>query len=79
MKNTHAARPFGEAHHGGVTEPPRELPEHEERRCSHGIRRHSFRSHVGAPEFEEAEWEAPEFEELMCASEVTMYIARMEG
>ncbi|CAM03692.1 coenzyme PQQ precursor peptide PqqA [Saccharopolyspora erythraea NRRL 2338] len=31
------------------------------------------------PEFEEAEWEAPEFEELMCASEVTMYIARMEG
>ncbi|WP_349253377.1 pyrroloquinoline quinone precursor peptide PqqA [Saccharopolyspora erythraea] len=31
------------------------------------------------PEFEEAEWEAPEFEELMCASEVTMYIARMEA
>jgi coenzyme PQQ precursor peptide PqqA len=30
------------------------------------------------PEFEEVEWEAPDFEELQCASEITMYIARME-
>ncbi|GAA0527245.1 hypothetical protein GCM10011581_40030 [Saccharopolyspora subtropica] len=30
------------------------------------------------PEFEDVEWEAPEFEELVCASEITMYVARME-
>lgn len=30
------------------------------------------------PKFEEVEWEAPDFEELACASEVTMYVARME-
>ena len=25
-----------------------------------------------------AEWEPPEFEEIECASEVTMYVARLE-
>lgn len=30
------------------------------------------------PEFEEVEWEVPEFEEIACASEVTMYVSRME-
>jgi coenzyme PQQ precursor peptide PqqA len=25
-----------------------------------------------------AEWEAPEFEEIGCAAEVTMYVARLE-
>ncbi len=26
-----------------------------------------------------AEWEAPDFEEIGCAPEVTMYVARSEG
>ncbi|QIZ38127.1 pyrroloquinoline quinone precursor peptide PqqA [Saccharopolyspora sp. ASAGF58] len=30
------------------------------------------------PKFEEVDWEAPDFEELACASEVTMYVSRME-
>jgi coenzyme PQQ precursor peptide PqqA len=25
-----------------------------------------------------AEWESPEFEEVVCAPEVTMYVARMD-
>lgn len=30
------------------------------------------------PKFEVVDWEAPDFEELACASEVTMYVSRME-
>ncbi|MFI0464372.1 MULTISPECIES: pyrroloquinoline quinone precursor peptide PqqA [Saccharopolyspora] len=30
------------------------------------------------PEFDEVEWETPEFEEVVCASEVTMYVSRLE-
>ncbi|MEV0698673.1 pyrroloquinoline quinone precursor peptide PqqA [Saccharopolyspora sp. NPDC050389] len=30
------------------------------------------------PEFDEVEWETPEFEEVACASEVTMYVSRLE-
>ena len=30
------------------------------------------------PKFDEVEWRTPDFEELVCSSEVTMYMMRMQ-